>query len=86
MPNHGAAYRDPRWLDKLYVHYIGKYTIKGLGLPRAPTYLNCRALGYETIGYIEPSSHYRGNSSPRDIYYRVGLIKGIKFLNPIFKV
>ena len=33
--------------------------------PRAPSYLNSRLLGYVTIGYIEPSSHYLGNWSPR---------------------
>ena len=32
--------------------------------PRAPSYLNSRLLGYVTIGYIEPSSHYLGNWSP----------------------
>ena len=33
--------------------------------PRAPNYLNSRLLGYVTIGYMEPSSHYLGNWSPR---------------------
>ena len=33
--------------------------------PRAPSYLNSRLLGYVTIGYIEPSSHYLGNWPPR---------------------
>ena len=30
-----------------------------------PSYLNSRLLGYVTIGYIESSSHYLGNWSPR---------------------
>ena len=34
-------------------------------LPRAPSYLNSRLLGYVTIGYIEPRTHYLGNWSPR---------------------
>ena len=34
--------------------------------PRAPSHLNSRLLGYVTIGYIEPSSHYLGNWSPRE--------------------
>ena len=34
-------------------------------LPRAPSYLNSRLLGYVTIGDIVPSSHYLGNWSPR---------------------
>ena len=33
--------------------------------PRAPSFLNSRLLGYVTIGYIEPSSHYLGNWCPR---------------------
>ena len=33
--------------------------------PRAPSYLSSRLLGYVTIGYIEPSSHYLGYWSPR---------------------
>ena len=33
--------------------------------PEAPSYLNSRFLGCVTIGYIEPSSHYLGNWSPR---------------------
>ena len=33
--------------------------------PRAPSYLNSGLLGCVTIGYIEPSSHYLGNWSPR---------------------
>ena len=32
-------------------------------LSRAPSYLNSRLLGCVTIGYIEPTSHYLGNSS-----------------------
>ena len=32
---------------------------------RPPSYLNSRLLGYVTIGYIEPSSQYLGNWSPR---------------------
>ena len=34
--------------------------------PRAPSYLNSRLLGYVTMGYIEASSHYLGNWSPRE--------------------
>ena len=34
-------------------------------LPWSSSYLNSRLLGYVTIGYIEPSSHYLGNWSPR---------------------
>ena len=34
-------------------------------IPRAPGYLNSRLLGCVTIGYLEPSSHYLGNWSPR---------------------
>ena len=40
----------------------------GLGVlffPKAPSDSNSRLLGYVTIGYIEPSSHYLGNWSPR---------------------
>ena len=46
------------------------YTLVGLGPlfvmlnvadPRAPSCLNSRLLGYVTIGYVEPSSHYLGN-------------------------
>ena len=33
-------------------------------LPRAPSYLNSRLLGYVNIGYIVPSSHYLGNFEP----------------------
>ena len=33
--------------------------------PRAPTYLHSRLLGYVTIGYVEPRTHYLGNWSPR---------------------
>ena len=36
--------------------------------PRAPSYLNSRLLGCVTIGYVEPSSHYLGNWSPRGSY------------------
>ena len=36
-------------------------------IPRAPSYLNSRSLGYVTIGYIEPSSYYLGNWSPREL-------------------
>ena len=37
------------------------YTI----IPRAPSYLNSRLLGYVTIGYAEPSSHHLGDWGPR---------------------
>ena len=32
--------------------------------PRAPSYLNSRLLACESIGYIEPGTHYLGNWSP----------------------
>ena len=35
--------------------------------PKAPSYLNSRLLGYVTIRYVEPSSHYLGNWSPREL-------------------
>ena len=34
---------------------IGKMT------PKAPSYLNSRLQGYETLGYLEPRNHYLGN-------------------------
>ena len=34
--------------------------------PKDPSYLNSRLLGYVTIGYREPRTHYLGNWSPRD--------------------
>ena len=37
---------------------------RGLAEPEAPSYLNSRLLGYVTIRYIEPSSHYLGNWEP----------------------
>ena len=46
---------------------------KGSGIPfknpRAPTYLNGRSLGCVTIRYLEPSSHYLGNWSLRDVHH-----------------
>ena len=33
-------------------------------LPRPPSYLNSGLLGYVTIGYIEPRTHYLGNWEP----------------------
>ena len=41
-----------------------------LYLPRAHSYLSSRLLGYVTIGYIVPSSHYLGNWSPRVLHLR----------------
>ena len=32
--------------------------------PRAPSYINSRFLGYVTIGYIEPGTHYLGSWEP----------------------
>ena len=42
--------------------------------PTAPSYLNSRLLGYVTIGYIELSSHYLGNWSPR-VYREIDRVK-----------
>ena len=35
-----------------------------LSIPRAPGYLISRLLGYVTIEYIKPGSHYLGNCGP----------------------
>ena len=37
--------------------------------PRAPRYPNSRLPGYVTFGYIEPSSDYLGNWSPRVVNF-----------------
>ena len=34
-------------------------------IQKAPGYLNSGLLGYVTIGYIKPRTHYFGNWSPR---------------------
>ena len=36
-----------------------------LGCPKAPSYLNNWFLGYVSIEYIEPRTHYLGSWSPR---------------------
>ena len=46
----------------LYSFYT---TVTGWGVLTS-SYLNSRLLGYVTIGYIEPSSHYSGNWSLRE--------------------
>ena len=38
-----------------------------LSSPRAPSYLNSGLLGYVTIGYLGPRTHYLGNWSPKDL-------------------
>ena len=47
-------------------HGIGRPVMFRWQNPMAPSNLNNRLLGYVTIGYIEPSSHYFGNWSPRE--------------------
>ena len=49
-------------------------------LPRAPSYLNSRLLGYVTIGYIEPRIHYLGTVTgelglPNQELYRIELLE-----------
>ena len=55
-PNLGDPKRDQNFDNPPYV---------SLSNPRAPSYLNSSLLGYVTVGYIVPSSHYLGNWSPR---------------------
>ena len=38
--------------------------------PRDPRHLNSRLLGYATVGYIEPRTHYLGNWRSRAVSYR----------------
>ena len=45
----------PKYIPYTYMDPLG----------RAPSYLNSRLLGYVTIGYVEPGTHYVGNWSPR---------------------
>ena len=42
--------------------------IQSLYTPWAPSFLKSRLLGYATIGYIEPRTHYSGDWSPEVLY------------------
>ena len=45
---------------------VKSWTPNTITFPRAPSCLNSRLLGYVTTVYLEPSSQYLGNWSPRD--------------------